>query len=381
MADANGDAGDGQFPLPMSNLPSGRVSSAMAYLTPEVRRRPNLTILCEVVAQRLLFEGSRCTGLQVLHRGRESDIAARETILSAGAIHSPALLLRSGIGPANDLRALGIDVVADRPGVGANLMNHPAVYVAAWLERDARQSPDQPGWCQNALRYSSGVAGCPAGDMFLFAFNKTGTHALGRAIGQVNVSAYKSFSRGSVRLAGAAADAMPEVRFNLLDDPRDRERLTEAVRLALELLTAPEVAPLHRESFVAAGPMVARVSRPNRQGRLLSAGARFLLDTLPPVRQKALRPMLIDPAALLGDPEMLRDFTMRRAFPMGHVSGTCRMGNADDPFTVCDPDCRIMGVVGLRIADASVMPTIPTANTHIPTLMIAEKASTILTGR
>ncbi|MDF7775368.1 GMC family oxidoreductase N-terminal domain-containing protein [Sphingomonas sp. AOB5] len=369
LDDANGDFRDGLFPLPMSNLPSGRVSSAMGYLTPAVRARPNLQLMCGATVERLLFEGKRVTGV----RAGGTEIRARETILSGGAIHSPALLLRSGIGPGAALASLGIAVVADRTGVGAQLMNHPALYLATWLDRGSRQSVSQPGWCQDALRYSSGMAGCPAGDMFLFAFNKTGTHALGRAIGSINVSAYKSFSRGSVTLRSADPVAMPEVRFNLLDDARDRERLIAGVELALALMIAPEVVAHHRESFVAGGPMVARVSRPRAANRVLSSVLRVLLDTLPMVRRRALAGMTIDPAALLADPAALEAFVLQHAFPMGHVSGTCRMGPPDDPGAVCDPQGRVIGVDGLRVADASIMPSIPTANTHIPTLMIAEK--------
>lgn len=378
ITDANTGEGDGLFPLPMSNRPEGRVSSAMGYLTAEVRARPNVDILCGATVQRIRFEGRRAIGVDVDVGDAPYLIKARRTVLSAGAIHSPALLLRSGIGPANDLAKLGITTVVDRPGVGANLMNHPALYVATWLNRAARQDPTQTGWCQNALRYSSGMADCPAGDMFLFAFNKTGTHALGRAIGSINVSAYKSFSRGAVTLDSAEAKAMPAVRFNLLDDARDRTRLIDGVALALTLMIAPEVAAQHRETFVAGGPMVARVSRPRRANQWLSAAIRPILDALPPVRRRALADLLIDPAALLADPDALEGFVLQHAFPMGHVSGTCRMGDADTPLTVCDARGAVIGVDGLTVADASIMPTLPTANTHIPTLMIAEKLADVI---
>lgn len=378
IPDANTGEGDGLFPLPMSNRPGGRVSSAMGYLTVKVRARPNLDILCGATVQRIRFKDRQAVGVQVDVGDAPYFIGAQRTVLAAGAIHSPALLLRSGIGPAADLKTLDIDIVADRPGVGTNLMNHPALYVATWLNRAARQEPTQTGWCQNALRYSSGMADCPAGDMFLFAFNKTGTHALGRAIGSINVSAYKSFSRGAVTLNSPEATAMPAVRFNLLDDPRDHARLVDGVALALTLLIAPDVAAQHRESFVAAGPMVARVSRPRRPNQLLSAVLRPLLDALPPLRRRALADLIIDPARLLADPAELDAFVLQHAFPMGHVSGTCRMGNVDDPLAVCDPNGRVVGIDGLTVADASIMPTLPTANTHIPTSMIAEKLAGLM---
>lgn len=378
VADANADFGDGLFPLPMSNLPSGRVSAAMGYLTPQVRARANLDLLCNATVERLTFDGRQATGVVLNHRGGARTIQARETILAGGAIHSPALLLRSGIGPADALARLGIPIVLDRQGVGANLMNHPALYVAAWLDGRSRQSRIQPGWCQNALRYSSGVKGCADGDMFMFAFNKTGSHRLGEAIGSLNVSVYKSYSRGAVTLRDAAPVTMPAVSFNLLDDPRDRARLIAGVADVLALLVAPQVAARHHERFVATGPMVARVARPRISSKLLSAILQPLLDYFPALRRRALAGMTIDPTALLNDPAALEAFVIAHAFPMGHVSGTCRMGMPDDPGTVCDPQCRVIGMDGLRVADASIMPTIPTANTHIPTLMIAEKASHLI---
>jgi 5-(hydroxymethyl)furfural/furfural oxidase len=376
--DANGDFRDGVFPLPMSNLPTGRVSSAMGYLTAEVRARPNLDLLCDAVVQRLTFDGQRVTGIAVRHHLVGRHFRARETILAAGAIHSPAILLRSGIGPAQALAPLGIAVVANRAGVGANLLNHPALYVATWLRPASRQSKSQPGWCQNALRYSSNVPGCAAGDMFLFGFNKTGAHALGAAIGSVNVAVYKSYSRGIVGLRSPDPAAMPDVRFNLLDDPRDSARLIAGVAEVLAILVAPQVAPHRGECFVAGGAMAALIARPRPGSRALSAMLRRLFDLAPALRRRALAGLSIDPAKLLEDPSALADFVAARAFPMGHVSGTCRMGAPDDAASVCDPSCRVIGVEGLRVADASIMPTIPAGNTHIPTLMIAEKAARII---
>jgi 5-(hydroxymethyl)furfural/furfural oxidase len=252
LEDANAGDGEGLFETPMTNLPSGRVSASMAYLGAEVRGRQNLDMLADTEVRKILFEGTRAIGLAL--KGRP-DVRAREIIVAAGAIHSPLLLLRSGVGPAEAIRNQGEPLVADRPGVGANLMNHPAVYIAAWLGAGSRQARGEPGWSQNSLRYSSGHAGCPAGDMLCFAFNKTGDHALGRAIGSINVSVYKSFSRGSVALG---ADGSPAICFGLLDDGRDRERLVDGVGDALALLMDPRVAAHRDTCFVAAGPAVAR---------------------------------------------------------------------------------------------------------------------------
>jgi 5-(hydroxymethyl)furfural/furfural oxidase len=376
LDDANGGAGDGIFPTPMSNLPSGRVSVSMAYLTRSVRSRPNLDIWCGVQAERIRFEGKRATGLALHGSGVRRDISAHEIVLAGGAIHSPALLLRSGIGPGAALQALGLPVVRNIEGVGANLMNHPALYVATWLRRGARQSGSMPGWSQNSLRYSSGLGGCPAGDMFLFSFNKTGSHALGRAIGSVNACVYKSFSRGSVALASPDPAALPLIAFNLLDDPRDAERMIEAVRFALQLLIAPGVRPLRGSAFIASASALARVARPRRRERIVSAAGRIALELLGPLRDRLLTQGYVDPEALLDDEAALEEFVRREAFPMGHVSGTCRMGA--DSASVVDPIGRVHGVEGLRVADASIMPSIVTANTHIPTIMIAEKSADLI---
>ena len=129
---------DGYFPIAISNIDDHRVSTAMAYLTREVRQRPNLSILSGARAERLLFDGTRVTGVRVRRGGETIDISARETIVSMGALQSPAFLMRNGIGPAKELAALGIDVVADRAGVGKHLMEHPGVNFGCYLKPEAR---------------------------------------------------------------------------------------------------------------------------------------------------------------------------------------------------------------------------------------------------
>src|SRR5262249_10615350 len=139
--DMNGDFSDGFGRLPMSNRLSGRVSSASGYLGAGTRARPNLRIETDTTVETLLFEGKRCTGATVVTGGRSEVRRARHVVLSAGAIHSPAILMRSGVGPEVDLRALGIPVIAPIPGVGAGLQNHPVVYLATHVAPGARQSP------------------------------------------------------------------------------------------------------------------------------------------------------------------------------------------------------------------------------------------------
>lgn len=377
LADGNAEFGDGLFPTPMSNLPERRVSASMAYLDPAVRDRANLEILCGTEVLRLLFEGGRVTGVQVDRDGELRTIRARQVVLSAGAIHSPALLLRSGIGPGADLARAGMAVTADRVGVGANLMNHPAVYIASYLRRDARQPAHQRAWSQNSLRYSSGVDGCPRQDMFLFAFNKTSWHAMGRAVGSLNVAVYKSFSRGHVRLSPREA-SRPDVAFNLLSDERDRRRMIAGTRLALELLQDEGVRRRRLESFLPKGYTAQRLARPGIGSRLAAAGIAGLFDLIAPLRKAMLADGRVDPDHLLADDAALERFVIGNAFPMGHVAGTCAMGDAQAPAAVVDSQCRVIGVDGLFVVDASIMPTMVSANTHIPTLMIAERAADLI---
>lgn len=377
LADGNGEFGDGLFPTPMSNLPYRRVSASMAYLNPSVRGRTNLEILCDTEVRRLLIEERRVSGVQVARDGAVQTIRARQVVLAAGAIHSPTLLLRSGIGPGANLARAGIEVKADRMGVGANLMNHPAVYIANYLRRDARQSARQRAWSQHSLRYSSDVSGCPGQDMFLFAFNKTSWHAMGRAVGSINVAVYKSFSRGRVSLSDPCV-ARPDVAFNLLSDNRDRRRMVAGTRLALELLQDEAVLSRRRESFLPKGYTAQRLARPGIGSRLAAAGIAGLFDLIAPLRRAMLADGRVDPDRLLADDDALEAFVLGNAFPMGHVSGTCAMGDPAAPATVLDSQCRVLGIHGLFVADASIMPTMVSANTHIPTLMIAERAADLI---
>jgi 5-(hydroxymethyl)furfural/furfural oxidase len=268
LSDLNAEFGDGYGPLPMSSLSSGRVSSANAYLTTEVRARPNLRILCETTLSGLVLEGRRVTGVEVTPDQRRYH--AREVILSMGALHSPTTLLRSGIGPAADLARLGIRIVADRPGVGRNLQNHPRVYAAAHLLPRGRQPKSNRPVSQNVLRYSSGVPGCPPGDMQLMILNRTTWHRLGRSIGALVPAVYKPFSRGEVTLHSADPHREPAVRFRHLSDPRDLQRLVKGLQFSLELLADPKVRALCNETFFPqSAEWIRKLSRPTLSNRNL----------------------------------------------------------------------------------------------------------------
>ena len=180
IADMNADFRDGYGAVPMSNWPGKRASSAICYLDASVRARGNLTIINEAHATDLVFAGGRVAGVVARMHGEEKEFRSREIILSAGGIHSPAFLLRSGIGPAAHLRALGIDVRADLPGVGENLSNHAILFVGLLQNPGARQAPSLRPHPMTAFRYSSGLPGAPRSDMYINVQCKTSWSRSGR---------------------------------------------------------------------------------------------------------------------------------------------------------------------------------------------------------
>lgn len=370
--DLNGEAVDGMGPVPMTNSATRRVSAAMAYLDPATRARPNLRIVAGCHVMRILFDGRRTTGVAIERGGVETNVGAGEVILSAGAIHSPALLLASGIGPGN--------IVADRPGVGANLQNHPLLAISAVLRRGARQDASVRVAFQNCARYASGLPDTPAGDMFLTILNKTALHPVGLRVAGLMLSVYKSFSRGDVTLDPARA-RRPRVRFNLLSDPRDLDRLDAAMVLAGALLASAPVATLAHSAFVPTnGKLVQRLGRGDALGQAMSRGAAMLLGGPAPLRRWAIRQVGTPLAPLLADEALRRRFIVANVAAAGHVCGTCRIGAVDDAMAVVDPSLSVIGVERLRVVDASVMPSIVRANTNLPTIMIAERAADLIRG-
>jgi 5-(hydroxymethyl)furfural/furfural oxidase len=224
IGDKNAVFGDGFFPVAVASRDGKRTSTATAYLTKEVRARPNFEVIGEAKAERLLFSGTQVIGVRIHRRGERTDIQAGEVIVSSGALHSPALLLRSGIGPAADLAEYGIDVVADRQGVGRNLMEHPGVNFGCYMKKPSRLTADLRLPMYAGLRWSSGVEGCPAGDMYMIPMNKSFWHAIGERVGLIMMWVNKSYSTGEVRLNRADPMAEPDVDFNMCSDERDLER-------------------------------------------------------------------------------------------------------------------------------------------------------------
>jgi 5-(hydroxymethyl)furfural/furfural oxidase len=377
VADMNGSAENGLCSVPISSTPEHRVSTAMGYLGAEVRRRPNLTILTDCPVTELLFDGRRAVGVAATRGGARREFKARTIILSAGALQSPAMLLRAGIGPAADLAALGIVVRADLPGVGGNLQDHPAVSVAAHLKPSARQPRALRPAPNLALRYDSDVPGCGPSDMYVSVTNKTSWHPLGRRLGALVVCLYKPYSRGRVSLRETAATASPRVEFNLLADRRDLARLVAGMGFAYEICQSPEMRAAVDEVFPSS--FSERVRRLNRLSRpnWLRAGLGALSLAGPAALRRYMLFNLISPGerieTLAADLAQLERWVAERATPFYHPVGTCRMGASGDAAAVVDPECRVRGVEGLRVIDASIMPTIPRANTNLTTIMIGER--------
>ncbi len=380
--DQNGPWRDGVYVGTTAISDEGeRVPVSVAYLTPSVRARRNLIVRTGLIAERILFEGRRAVGAVVapLGGGPSETLPADHVVVAAGAIHSPVLLMRSGVGPGAALRRHGLDVIADRPGVGRNLMEHPSIAVSAYLTRAGRVRDPGEHHEQAILRYSSGLPGTPDGDMHGAILSRTGWHSLGRRIGGIFFWVNKSYSRGEVTLASPDPRAEPQVDFRMLSDPRDHARLMDAVRLGARALRDPSLAPVRGPVFpVSYSPRVARAAAPEpwpaAQRGILSG----LLDIAGPARAALLHGLVTKGVTLdrlLRDERALGAFVAAEVGGTWHPSGTCRMGAADDPMSVCDGTGRVHGVEGLRVCDASLMPTIPRANTNIPTVMVAERVA------
>jgi 5-(hydroxymethyl)furfural/furfural oxidase len=373
------------FSIAINNEGERRVSSAVAYLDRDTRRRPNLTILSRTRVRRLLLDGARVAGVEIdVGDGRRS-LAAREVILSAGSIHSPAMLLRAGIGPAAQLTAMGIPVVADRPGVGANLHDHPMISLSSFLAPGARLPKRQRRHIFLGLRWSSGMDDCLPTDMYAVAYNRGAWHPVGERIGGILVWVNKSYSKGSVRLASRNPEVEPEVMFDLLSDERDLRRMRDGVRYLLSLFDHDAVRAVAREPFPTAyTERYKRLAAVNTRNLAVTTALGRLLDGPEPLRDRLLREVITDGTsydAILHDDDALDAYLRATVTGIWHATGTCRMGRPDDPNAVCDPAGRVIGVEGLRVCDGSVMPTIPCANPNIPIMMIAERMSDLILSR
>lgn len=379
IADQNGVFDDGWFPLAISNDRTRRISAARGYLSATVRARANLTIRPDTHVTGLVTEGARVTGVRV---GGE-EIAAREVIVCAGGLQSPAMLLRAGIGPEAAARSLGIPVVADRRGVGANLQEHPSLALSAWVRPGFRMGTTPRRHAHLALRYSSG-AGAPSNDMFMVAVARSAWHPLGVRIGTLFAWINKPFSTGTVTLSRENPAGYPDVAFELLADSRDLDRMKAAFRFMAELFARPGLQRATADPFATThGAMAAMVREETLRNRLLTLPPALLTDGPRALRRAVIAALIapgFDLTATLADDDRLEEVVRRHTIGGWHPCGTCRMGLEDDPDAVVDPRTgRVHGVAGLSVVDASIMPSVPRANTNIPTIMVAEKmADTIL---
>jgi 5-(hydroxymethyl)furfural/furfural oxidase len=384
LPDQNGEFVDGYFPVTHSNESEQRVSAAMGYLDRATRQRPNLNISTDTQVKELLFDGTRCIGVKALVRGREHEFHGNEVILSCGAIHSPAHLLRAGIGPVGHLKEMDIPVRAGLEGVGQRLMDHPSIALSSFIRRGARVNEHTRRHIQVGLRYSSGLPGVPQGDMFVAILTKSAWHAVGEQIASLLTFINKTYSEtGQVRLASRDPFAEPEVEFNLLSDRRDLERLMSGFRKMAALQMSPPLKAVTDKPFPASySDRVRKIGVVNTKNKLLTSVAAALMDGPAALRSYMIDNFIVEGFTfddVMNDEDALEAFVKKAAIGVWHASCSCRMGRPDDPMAVVDTEGRVRGVQGLRVVDASIFPVVPCANTNFPTLMTAEKiADTML---
>ena len=360
-ADINGFQQEGFGRMDMTVHRGRRWSTANAYLRPAMARG-NVAVKTGALASRILFEGRRAVGVRYLVGGEEREVRARrEVVLSGGPINSPQLLMLSGIGPARELAALGITVVRDVPGVGENLQDHLEFYFQIecrqkitlysamnpfakaligmrWLLlHDGLGATNHFESC-GFIRSRAGVRYPDIQYHFLpLAVTYDGKSlATGHGF-QAHVGPMRSKSRGRVWLASADAREKPRIRFNYLSHPDDLVEMRACVRLTREIFA-----------------------------------------------QKAFDPYRgaeIQPGAGVQSDEAIDQFVRAKVESAYHPSCSCRMGRAEDPMVVVDPETRVVGIGGLRVVDSSIMPSITTGNLNAPTIMIGEKAADLLRGR
>jgi choline dehydrogenase len=359
--DVNGFQQEGFGRMDMTVGGGRRCSAANAYLRPAMRR-PNLKVLTHALATRIVFEGRRAAGLTYLHGGATHRVnISRELIVSGGPINSPQLLKLSGVGPEAELRAQGIPVTHDLPGVGENLQDHLEFYFqvackepvtlyssihlwsraligARWLLRkDGLGATNHFETC-GFIRSRAGVPYPDIQYHFLPMAVAYDGSTLAQEHGfQAHVGPMRSKSRGWVRLASADPQDKPRVFFNYLGEPDDWTEMRACVRLTREIF--------------------AQSAFDRYRGRELQPGDRVQTD------------------------EQIDAFIRDKVESAYHPSCSCKMGSAQDPMSVVAPDTRVHGLEGLRVVDSSIMPSVTTGNLNAPTIMLAEKAADHILGR
>lgn len=323
----------------MNRVGTLRVSTAIGYLAP-ARHRLNLTIRGRCHVHRVLFEGTRAIGVAVEHEGRVQTVLAEEVILAAGALHSPAILLRSGVGPAAQLKGLAIPVVHDLPGVGENLREHPSVTLIAIPKEGVADQADPLQ--QIGLRYTA-AGSDQFNDMQMYMWSQYAgrTPQLrellpeGDHLFMLCATLQRPKAAGRLTLASADPEVQPQIDLNLLAEEWDMDRMVDGVRRAWALLNSGVIADLTE-----------RVLRPD--------------------------------AATVEDDERVRDYIRRRVSHLVHPVGTCKMGPAADPLAVVDQQGRVYGLDALRVVDAAIMPDLPRGNTNLTAIMIGERIADLI---
>ncbi len=379
IEDHNGVTDDGYFPMTINNVDGKRVSAAKAYLTRDVRKRPNLRIYYRSEAKEILFEGKRATGVRITSPAGEQVLMAGEVIVSAGALQSPAVLLRSGIGPAEHLRKMGIEVRADRPGVGRNLQDHPMVALAAYLPRESRLPPTMRRHIQMGYRYSSGLPDTTPGDMFVLPSNRAAWHPLGRRLASILVCVNRPYSTGYVQLASPDYEVGPEINFQQLSDERDLKRLEDGMQRLFKIVADPAMASVIKDVFPATfSERVRKLGAVSKTNWFLTLIAAMVMGANPLSRRMMIEKVIVPDVDLRGlqnSPNLLRSWIIDNTCGSWHASGTCRMGDASDRNAVVDPQGKVIGVEGLRVVDASIMPSVISGNTMLSTIMAGEKVA------
>lgn len=340
QTDKNAPGELGHGPLPQNRRGDLRANMAICYLLPALRR-PNLTVIGDAFARRVLIEGDRAVGVEVAVGGERREIGADEVVLSAGSVKSPHLLMLSGIGPAEQLRAQGIAVVADLP-VGAALRDHPCL-AAAFVPRQIDPLPAGAGLFQSALSFTAADSPWP-GDIEIYPLVLPiaemmpapggGIYGGGEGLLSVVALLQQPQSAGTMTLRSADPEELPGIEYGYLAGESDRRRCREAIRATVELLETPAFAPIVAER---GGP---------------------------------------EPAALRSDREL--DGWIAANIGTGiHMTSSCPLGPPGSDAAVVDGRCRVLGVDGLRVVDASVMPYITSHGPSATTTMIGERAAAL----
>ena len=360
--DLNGYQQEGFGPMSRTVTPQGRRSSTARGYLDQARGRPNLTIVTHALTERILFEGKRAIGVAYLQGDSDTPVsvqARREVLLCGGAIASPQILQRSGVGPADLLRDLDIPLVHELPGVGENLQDHLEMYLQYQCTQPVSLYPSLLWWNQPAigaewLFLGSGIGASnqfEAGGFirtraefvwpniqyhFLpVAINYNGSNAVKEHGFQAHVGSMRSPSRGRIRLRSKAPRQHPSILFNYMAHEQDWQEFRDGIRITREIMAQPALDPF--------------------RGKELSPGA-----------------------ALQSDAE-LDQFIREHAETAFHPSCSCKMGS--DAMAVVDGQGRVHGLAGLRVVDASIMPLITTGNLNAPTIMLAEKIADQIRGR